>query len=152
MGIEDAFPDFAGEDSFIDELAREVLFLVADVSTRGQLKDLVEMALTAKEEQEVAITLEQIYRGLVAAGLVKKRCRMSHAQFQFYLAANWCFPYSDSKPFSARSSSAASVPLALTRSLLRHSLAYTIGTAPALPACIVKCAISKRRISRTLAG
>merc|ERR1719281_1359550 len=70
--IENAFPDFAGDSAFIEELASEVLAIVTDVSSAEQLRDPLEMALVGGDEQEVALTLKVMYDSLVAAGLVKE--------------------------------------------------------------------------------
>jgi len=71
--IASAFPDFADDSSFCEEIATDVLVVVANISSAEGLKDPLQMALAGREDEDSTSVLAEVFRGLADAGIIEDR-------------------------------------------------------------------------------
>jgi len=71
--IASAFPDFADDSSFCEEVAIELLATAVGISSAEGLKDPLQMVLAGREDEDLSGVLAEIFRGLTDAGIIEDR-------------------------------------------------------------------------------
>merc|ERR1719410_2767174 len=67
--IASAFPDFADDSSFCEEVPNELLVVATTATSAQELKDPLHVVLVGREDDDASCILAEVFQGLVDAGI-----------------------------------------------------------------------------------